>query len=458
MQLVLKRGAASEHMASQQVQLYAWGTVVNALLVWLHGGFSLPSPWTAFDSALVASQVSTGLLMGWLMRYQVRIFSLLLFFCLPHTQPIAHKNNVVKMFLLALTAANVAVAQWFIWGDALELHQALGMGVIFLSIGLYVRATDERESPAHRTTPLELSASLSALAQRRVWLKRDDLQWSGSFKYRGVYRLMRGAYDSGCRSFVSSSGGNAGLAAATAGARLDGATVTVVVPSTTPAFMRERIAAAGATVRVHGSVWADADAHARELCGPRVCYVHPFEGEELWLGHATLVHELPTQPACVVCAVGGGGLLTGIARGLSARGWSAGTALVAVETRGADCLAQSLAAGAPVSLVRIDSIAKSLGASRPSDGALELRRSHQLHSRVVSDAQAVAACVALQRELGVLVEPACGAALAVVQSPEWLDGVVPRGVDVVVVVCGGSVITPELLLEHHATLSATGTL
>ncbi len=101
----------------------------------------------------------------------------------------------------------------------------------------------------HHVTPLVHSPELSALAERDVWLKQESGQLGGSFKGRGISHMMKVAAAAGSRSFVSSSGGNAGLAAACAGRAL-GVPVTVVVPSSTPQFMRERIAAEGAAVVV----------------------------------------------------------------------------------------------------------------------------------------------------------------------------------------------------------------
>lgn len=114
----------------------------------------------------------------------------------------------------------------------------------------------------HCVTPLVRSVELSELSGRHVWLKLETDQLSGSFKGRGVSHLMKAA---ACGSYVSSSGGNAGLAAACSGRAL-AVPVTVVVPSTTPQFMRDRIASEGAAVIVHGNQWADADKLARQMC------------------------------------------------------------------------------------------------------------------------------------------------------------------------------------------------
>ena len=159
------------------------------------------------------------------------------------------------------------------------------------------------------------------------------------------------------------------------------------------------------------------------------------------------------KPGCVVASVGGGGLLMGVLSGLADVGW-ADVPVVAVETHGADALAQSLAAGELVTLPAITSVAKSLGADCTTERIL--RKCQDLgpdlvRPLVVSDAAAVRACLAFADDHRVLVEPACGAALAAVYDrAEVLQGLD----DVVVEVCGGGIVTPALLDQYKALVDA----
>ena len=107
--------------------------------------------------------------------------------------------------------------------------------------------------PLHIDTPLVESRALSASSGRAVWLKLDALQPSGSFKLRGVGFACETHHARGARRFVSSSGGNAGLAVAYAGRQL-GVPVTVVVPETTTERARELLRLEGAEVVVVGRV------------------------------------------------------------------------------------------------------------------------------------------------------------------------------------------------------------
>ena len=131
--------------------------------------------------------------------------------------------------------------------------------------------------------------------------------------------------------------------------------------------------------------------------------------------------------------------------GLKRHGWDS-TSLVTAETEGADCFARARAAGGPVRLDAITSVATSLGALECSPTALELAASHPTRSAVVTDAEAIDACLRLADDHRTLVEPACGAALALLYS-ERHRGMWAEFEDVVVVVCGGGGVDLALLKE-----------
>ncbi|MEL6526682.1 MAG: pyridoxal-phosphate dependent enzyme, partial [Chloroflexota bacterium] len=217
----------------------------------------------------------------------------------------------------------------------------------------------------HIETPTLHHAALSARLGKRVYLKMECYQPVGSFKMRGIGAMCQHAVNEGKTRLVSSSGGNAGYAAAYAGNQL-GVPVTVVVPDTTSETTQNRIHEQNAEVIVHGKVWNDADEHARAIVAENdeAAYVHPFDHPAIWDGHATMMHEASQampKPDAVVVAVGGGGLLVGVLQGLHAVGW-ADVPVLAVETEGACSLHKALEAGQVVSLDKIDTIATSLGA------------------------------------------------------------------------------------------------
>ncbi|WP_085627304.1 MULTISPECIES: pyridoxal-phosphate dependent enzyme [unclassified Pseudomonas] len=292
----------------------------------------------------------------------------------------------------------------------------------------------------HIHTPLIESRPLSLAAGSNVWLKLDALQPCGSFKLRGVGHACEVHHARGARHFVSSSGGNAGLAVAYAGRKL-GVPVTVVVPETTTERAKDLLCLEGAKVVVHGSSWQEANALAQTLVGPDDAFIHPFDDPLLWAGHASLVDEVTkagVKPDAVVLSVGGGGLLSGVVEGLQRNGWG-DVPVLAVETAGAASLHAAMQAGHPVELERIASVATSLGAKRVADQALVCVQQHPVHSHLVSDRAALEACERFLVDHRVLVEPACGAALALAYAP----GALAQYQNVLVVVCGGATATLE---------------
>lgn len=292
----------------------------------------------------------------------------------------------------------------------------------------------------HIHTPLIESRPLSLAAGSNVWLKLDALQPCGSFKLRGVGHACEVHHARGARHFVSSSGGNAGLAVAYAGRKL-GVPVTVVVPETTTERAKDLLCLEGAKVVVHGSSWQEANALAQTLVGPDDAFIHPFDDPLLWAGHASLVDEVTKageKPDAVVLSVGGGGLLSGVVEGLQRNGWG-DVPVLAVETAGAASLHAAMQAGHPVELERIASVATSLGAKRVADQALVCVQQHPVHSHLVSDRAALEACERFLVDHRVLVEPACGAALALAYAP----GALAQYQNVLVVVCGGATATLE---------------
>ncbi|MCC7696584.1 MULTISPECIES: pyridoxal-phosphate dependent enzyme [unclassified Janthinobacterium] len=302
----------------------------------------------------------------------------------------------------------------------------------------------------HIETPLLNSRALSLHSERAIWLKLEALQPPGSFKIRGIGLACEEYARRGASRFISSSGGNAGIAVAYAGRQL-GIPVIVVVPETTSQRARALIAQEGAEVIVHGAAWQEANALAQSMLTPQDAFLHPFDDPLLWQGHAGMIDEVARaglKPDAVVLSVGGGGLLAGVAEGLQRNGWD-DVALVAVETQGAASLAAAVAAREHVTLPAVTSIATSLAARQVCAQAFAISQTRLLHSVVVSDQAAVDACQRFITDQRLVVEPACGAALAAVygKAPE----LAPYR-NVLVIVCGGVTATTQQLDHWTATL------
>ena len=303
--------------------------------------------------------------------------------------------------------------------------------------------------PLHINTPLLESRALSLTEQRTVWLKMEALQPPGSFKIRGIGHACQIHTQRGAKRFVSSSGGNAGMAVAYAG-RVLNIPVTVVVPQTTTARAQELLRLENADVIVHGASWQEANELALSLVGPIDAFLHPFDDPLLWAGHASMIDEVASAgvvPDAVVLSVGGGGLLSGVAEGMARNGWGQ-VAIIAVETEGAASLHASIQAGHTVALDAITSVASSLGAKRVCERALQYAQQRPVRSVLVSDSSALDACERFLNDHRVLVEPACGAslALAYVAHP-----VLAPYRNVLFIVCGGATATLEQIRQWRQT-------
>jgi L-serine/L-threonine ammonia-lyase len=297
--------------------------------------------------------------------------------------------------------------------------------------------------PLHIETPLFESRALSIQAGRSVWLKMEALQPPGSFKIRGIGFACQEYARRGANRFISSSGGNAGIAVAYAGRHL-AIPVVVVVPETTTERARKLIRQEGAEVIVQGSSWQEANAFAVSMVGQTDAFIHPFDDPLLWQGHATLIDEIARsgmQPDAIVLSVGGGGLLCGVMEGLHRNNWE-DIPVIAVETDGADSFAKSVLAGHRIELPAITSLATSLGARKICECAFNWSKEHPIHSIVVSDRAAVSACERFIVDQRIVVEPACGAALATVYEhlPE-----IEMFTSILIIVCGGVTASIEQL-------------
>lgn len=304
----------------------------------------------------------------------------------------------------------------------------------------------------HIETPLLMAPAAYSSSAKPLLFKMEALQPSGSFKMRGIGLLCQHEAERGAKAIYCASGGNAGIAAAFAGAAL-GLPVTIVVPETTGAEVRARIAATGATVVVHGAAFDDADCFARGRAdAEQAAYVHPFDHPLLWEGHASMIDEVVRSGHefdCVIASVGGGGLMAGVIEGLRRNDLS-DVPVIAVETEGAASLAASLEAGCLTTIPAITSMATSLGARRVAPHAYELATVHPTISLTVSDRDAVDALVKFADNYRVLVEPACGAALAVADvHPARLA----RFERPLVIICGGIGVSLPKIAEWQEQLS-----
>lgn len=282
-----------------------------------------------------------------------------------------------------------------------------------------VAAAASRIAPYARRTPI-LRAEVDG---RPVVLKLEHLQRTGSFKVRGALNALLGA-PSRPERVVTASGGNHGVAVATAAALLD-LPATVYTPEWVPDAKARRIEATGAKLIRHGATYAEAASAATAV--PDALYVPAYDHPLVIAGQGTCaaeaVADAPDVDALVV-AVGGGGLASGTVLG------AGGRHVVAVEPVGCQALHDALEAGRPVDSP-VGGVAKSaLGATRV--GAVPFAILRSVTSVLVSDGEILAARDRLWEEFRLAVEPA-----GAVPFAAWLAGAVPGDLSCLVL-CGAN--------------------
>lgn len=264
--------------------------------------------------------------------------------------------------------------------------------------------------------------------------KLENCQVTGSFKPRGVFNRVLSETTLPTAGLVAASGGNHALAVAFA-ARALRLSCEVFLPSITPAMKREQISHLGAKITVVGDVFAEAlDASNARAQETGALSIHAFEHPAVVAGQGTLGAELEDQAPdldTVLVAVGGGGLIGGIAA------WYAGRVrIVAVEPAGSPSLARAREAGRPVDIQTGGLAADSLGCRRVGELGFHLAERFVDHSLVVSEESIRRAQKILWEEIRTVAEAGGAVAFAALLDGSYVPA---RGERVGIVVCGGNI-------------------
>ncbi|MEO5732654.1 MAG: threonine/serine dehydratase [Rubrivivax sp.] len=296
-----------------------------------------------------------------------------------------------------------------------------------------IRAAARRIATDVRRTPLlRLPGGALGVDVAQLWLKLEHLQVGGSFKARGMFNRMR-SQPLPAAGVVVASGGNAGIAVATA-ARALGVRCEVFVPEIASPAKRAALAALGAHTVVGGAAYADALAAClQRQVDTGALLMHAYDQIEVVAGAGTLAAEIEAEaglPDRVLVSVGGGGLIGGIASWFESR-----TRVEAVEPEGAPTLHAARAVGHAVDVAVGGIAADALGARRIGDIAWQVAQRHVAASHLVGDDAIRAAQLQLWQALRMAVEPAAALGLAALRS----GVVVPRRNEVVaLVLCGAN--------------------
>jgi threonine dehydratase len=303
-------------------------------------------------------------------------------------------------------------------------------------------------------TPIQGSRWLSDLVGGPVVLKCENLQRAGSFKIRGAYtRIAALSADERARGVVAASAGNHAQGVALA-ARMLGAPATVFMPHGASLAKENATRAYGADVRLAGATIDEALVTALAFAEETgASLVHPFDHPDIVAGQGTvgleILEQVPDVATIVVCT-GGGGLLAGIATAVKAL--RPDVRVLGAQAAGAAAWPASLAAGHPVALGSMSTMADGIAVGRPGQVPFDLVRRHVDGFLTVSEEALSRALVMLLERAKLVVEPAGAAAVAAIA-----DHAVTAQLQapVVAVVSGGNV-DPLLLLRivRHGLVAA----
>ena len=307
-----------------------------------------------------------------------------------------------------------------------------------------IQAAAERMRGHARVTPLLSSPFLDEIAGRRVLVKAECLQHTGSFKYRGAWSAVS-ALDGATRArgVIAFSSGNHAQGVALV-ARQHGVAAVIVMPHDAPAIKVANTRALGAEVVLYDRVTQDRDAIGARLAAERgLTLIRPYDDPEVIAGQGTVGLEIAVQAAeagvtvgdVLVCC-GGGGLSSGVALALAAT--APGLRARPCEPEGFDDMARSLAAGTPQRNAALSgSVCDAIVTPEPGRLTFPILMGLAGPGLVVSDAEALRAVALAWLRLRVVLEP--GGAVALAAALFRRDQV--QGDSVVVVASGGNVDT-----------------
>jgi len=288
-------------------------------------------------------------------------------------------------------------------------------------------------------SPLERAPGLSKRLRNALLLKREDLQPVFSFKLRGAYNKMANLAPAKLKKgVIAASAGNHAQGVALAAERL-GCRAVIVMPVTTPKIKVDAVAARGAQVVLHGDSYSDAYAHASRIRRRRgLTFVHPYDDPDVIAGQGTIGMEIARQHAgpidAVFVAVGGGGLISGIASYL--KRLRPEIRIVGVEPVDADAMARSLKAGRRVVLEQVGLFADGVAVKQVGKETFRLARKLVDEMVLVDTDEMCAAIKDVFEDTRVVLEPA--GALAVAGAKAWVEKHGARGKTLVAVACGAN--------------------
>jgi len=288
-------------------------------------------------------------------------------------------------------------------------------------------------------TPLDLAPNLSERMQNRVLIKREDLQPVFSFKIRGAYNKMANLTPEQLgRGVIAASAGNHAQGVALAANRL-GCRAVIVMPTTTPALKVEAVRAYGVDIELSGLSYTDSYERAAEIGHELgMTFVHPFDDPDVIAGQGTIGMEILRQHSgpihAVFVAVGGGGLISGVAAYVKAL--RPEIRVIGVQSDDSDAMTQSLRAGQRIALPSVGLFCDGTAVRLVGEETFRLAREYVDEMITVDTDEVCAAIKDVFTDTRVLVEPS--GALAIAGAKKYVETTGVRDETLVTIACGAN--------------------
>jgi threonine dehydratase len=285
-------------------------------------------------------------------------------------------------------------------------------------------------------TPLMYSKSFSEICENQVYIKCENLQITGAYKLRGALnKISTLSVEDRKRGVICSSAGNHAQGVAYA-ASLYNIKSTIVMPKTTPLLKINSTKELGGNVVIHGDIYDDAYKKAKELEKEKnLKFIHPFNDIDVILGQATIALELIEDLKdidIVLCPIGGGGLISGIA--LVLKEYNPNIKIIGVEAQGACSMKKSILNGMVTTLDSVRTIADGIAVKTPGDLTFTIVKDLVDEIITVSDKEIVEDFVLLSEKHKLIAEPSGVVSLSALKK---LNNV--KGKKIVSIISGGNI-------------------
>ena len=299
-------------------------------------------------------------------------------------------------------------------------------------------------------TKLIYSDYFSAKTGNKIYLKPENMQFTGAYKVRGAYYKMSTlTEEERQKGIITASAGNHAQGVAYA-AKCYGVKATIVMPTTTPLMKVNRTKGYGAEVVLHGDVYDEACAHAYELADQHgYTFIHPFDDEAVATGQGTIAMEIFKELPLVdyiLCPIGGGGLATGVST--LAKLLNPKIKVIGVEPAGANCMEESIKNGKVTTLPGVNTIADGTAVKTPGTKIFPYIQKNLDDIITVEDSELVVAFLDMVENHKMVVE---NSGLLTVAALKKLD---VKGKKVVSILSGGNmdVITMSSVVQQGLIL------